>query len=327
MQLTITSGSKTTQAWDMTTSVVWSGDKRRAARTLSFGLAASENDPGLPAVDCPLGAQVRLLAEDGTPCFLGVVVSRTLATGGTSVNIVAHDRGLYLANNQGTYQFRDETAERGTARICGDYGIAAGALATTGVALRRKFAGVALWQIIITLYTLAAQQTGRTYMARFTGDGALEVVERTETPTSLVIRPGSNLLSASTTDSILELCNSVAIYDNDGQPIQTLQNQELVNLYGLMQRHIRQAKGDNAVPEAQAILRDQGIKQTVTVECLGNTGLITGATVVVRQPYTGLSGVFWIDGDSHTWKNGAYTTKLTLNCRNVMFESTAGGEL
>ena len=73
---------------------------------------------------------------------------------------------------------------------------------------------------------------------------------------------------------------------------------------------------------------DDGVMtQTVTVDVLGDLSLITGQTVVVRENKTGLQGIFWIDADVHTWKRDNYYCKLTLNCRNVVSGSTAGGEL
>ncbi len=47
----------------------------------------------------------------------------------------------------------------------------------------------------------------------------------------------------------------------------------------------------------------------------------------MRENKTGLQGIFWIDADVHTWKRDNYYCKLTLNCRNVVSGSTAGGEL
>ena len=65
MKLTITSGTRTVEnAWGLVGNVVWSGDKRRAARTLSFDLATSQADPNLPAVECPVGAIVSLWGDD-----------------------------------------------------------------------------------------------------------------------------------------------------------------------------------------------------------------------------------------------------------------------
>jgi hypothetical protein len=51
---------------------------------------------------------------------------------------------------------------------------------------------------------------------------------------------------------------------------------------------------------------------------------MTGGTVVVREPYTGLYGLFYIDSDVHTWKNGLYLNKLVVNFKNIMDEKDAG---
>lgn len=56
----------------------------------------------------------------------------------------------------------------------------------------------------------------------------------------------------------------------------------------------------------------------------GGTGNRTGGCVTVREPTTGLQGLFYIDGDTHTWKNGQYFNKLTLNFKSVMDEQDAG---
>ena len=65
-------------------------------------------------------------------------------------------------------------------------------------------------------------------------------------------------------------------------------------------------------------------ERKITVTNFGGSEYITGKKVVVKEPYTGLSGVFFIDGDTHNWKNGIYTNKLTLNFENLMDERSAG---
>ena len=82
-----------------------------------------------------------------------------------------------------------------------------------------------------------------------------------------------------------------------------------------------------ALPTLKKILADGKLQKTVTVNVLGDMSLLTGETVVVREGKTGLTGIFWIDADVHTWKRDNYYCKLTLNCRNVVSGSTAGGEL
>lgn len=326
MRLLLTSGTTRTEAWALTTQVEWSGSKTQAARSLSFGLAAAAEDPGQPAADCPLGAQVQLLDDSGGTLFSGTVVERSAATGSGVVTVTAMDRGMYLANNDGTYLWRGTTPEAAVAQMCRDYEIPTGELVATGVSVRRKFSGVALWTIASTLYTLAAQQTGARYMIRFRGD-ELTVTVRQESASSVVIRPGSNLRTASTTESIKDMRNSVAIYDSQGSLIQTVEDEQAKQLYGLMQEHLIQRDGENAEPEARSILEDSGVARDVTVVCTGDTRVITGETVAVEDAETGLTGLFWVDADTHTWQKGDYSMRLTLNCRNVMATATGGSEV
>ena len=100
-------------------------------------------------------------------------------------------------------------------------------------------------------------------------------------------------------------------------------------LYVFVNSVITQSENNAADADASAkkLLEDGMLQKTVTVNVLGDTSLLTGETVVVNEPKTGLVGVFWIDADVHTWKNKNYYTKLTLNCRNVMATASAGSEV
>ena len=46
-----------------------------------------------------------------------------------------------------------------------------------------------------------------------------------------------------------------------------------------------------------------------------------------RDTGSGVSGLFWVDGDTHTWKNGQHLGKFKLNYRNTMNEVSAGREI
>ena len=69
------------------------------------------------------------------------------------------------------------------------------------------------------------------------------------------------------------------------------------------------------------------VEQTVAVEVTGNPALVAGQAVVVRETSARVSGLFWIDADTHTWKGGDYVTKLDLNFRNLMSDENAGTEV
>lgn len=318
--------SRQGETWDLTERVMtlnWTGSLREVCRSLEIQ-AAVPTDGSLPTPPCDLGTEVHLTV-DGVQVFLGHLVAREKATGSSVLSLTAQDRGRFLAGNQGWYQFDRTTPEQAVAALCADFGVPVGTLAQTGVPVTRKFPGTALSKIVDTLYTLAGEQSGRRYLARFNGAGALEVVEK-PTAAALEIAPGKNLQTLTVREDITGLTNAVAICSSTGVLIRTVEDAESADLYGRFQSILTQRDGEDKGPEAQAELEDNGLQQNMTVECLGDPSLITGNAVLLRENSTGAVGLCWIDSDTHTWKNGQYFCKLSLNFRNLMNETEAGSE-
>lgn len=300
----------------------WAGSYQQAARTLDFSIPVSSVDKGLPTVPCELGTRAQLY-RSGTLLFDGYVFSRTRDTEGNTVDLSCADRGLYLNRNTVWYKFRNQTPEAMAKRVCADFGITVGTLAATGVSLSRNFPGVPLYKLIQTGYTLASRQTGERYLIRFQGM-ALEVVAKKQGESTLAIRPGSNLITLSVSESVEQMVNQVVIYDSSGNRLSTQSDQDAIDKYGLMQDILQKTDSADASAEAKSMLEDGQAEQKITVTVLGNPTLIAGNCVVLQEPVTQLWGLCWIDEDSHTWKNGLYQTKLTLNFRNLMDEQEAG---
>jgi len=300
----------------------WSGDYQQCARTLSFGLLSSPTDKSIPVVKCDLGNAVTLM-QDNRILFEGFVFERSKSTASSTIDVTCFDRGIYLKRNRASYKFTNQTTEAIAKRVCSDFGITVGELVSTGVKISRNFLGVTLYDIIQTGYTIAAEKTKKKYHISFKG-ASLNVLEKKVTDETLVIEGGSNLIDASTTDSITNMVNQVAIYDKNDKLIRRLKDDEAIKLYGLMQEYIKQPDGSDAGLKAQKLIDDNGVQQKITVNNLGNVANITGGAVVVREPYTGLYGLFYIESDVHTWKNGLYLNKLVLNFKNIMDEKEAG---
>lgn len=325
MSLLVT--KRTGGTWTLTqivTSVTWSGDKSAICRQISCGLAYVD---GVTAPTVELG-DLLTLEEGGQTLFEGVVLRRELASEDSVLQVTAFDKGFYLQRNDGTYKFKGATPEAITRQVCQDKGIPIAQLPTTGVKLQRKFAAVALNQIVTTAWSLAREQTGKEYAIRYTPAGLL-VKERSEGLDNPVIAAGYNLMDAKTVEDASKMVNSVAIYDQNGNFLRRMGDESAQQLYGLMEGHLTQAKGKSADAndKAKRALEDGVMQRTVTINVLGDVGYISGETVVAREARTGLTGVFWIDGDVHTWKNNAHYTRLTLNCRNVMATAKAGSDL
>lgn len=316
--LTGPGGSGGLDVTELAQSVSWSGSVKQIARELRVQLAVPRDGstPALPLVE---GAALVLQAGGGTR-FTGQLLQCTTTTQDSIVDLSALDRGRFLAGNQGWFRFKDEDAAAAAGRVCGEFGIPVGSLASGG-SITRKFSGVALDKIVSTLYTLAGEQTGKRYIARFTGAGALEVLEKPESAGLEITRT----MNVANTWDIRKLCNSVAIYTKDGALVRRVEDAASQAVNGRLEHAVTQAKGKDAGAEASAWLVDNGLQQNLTVELLDPPlGLICGEAVTLRDTGSGVQGLFWVDSDVHTWKNGQHFGKFKLNCRNIMTTAKAG---
>lgn len=322
IRILLTTQDKTVDITQLIPAIKWSGDSHSAARSLNFAVVASSTDRHVPEIDCPVGANVQLRLGDNA-LFDGFIVSRTKSTESSTIDLSCFDRGFYLTQNQANKKYRCITPEDLTAQLAADFGMECGDIAKTGFKFDRNFFGVSLYDIVSTAYTLASASTGKAYHIGF--DGAkLCVREKAPGDKTLIIESCRNLMSAVTTESIRKMVNTVAVYDMDNNFVRAEQDNEAVKLYGTLQRCLTQSKNDDKSKEAKKLLADGGIEEKITVNCLGNTANVTGGCVVVREHYTGLYGLFWIDSDTHEWKNGQYYNKLVITYKNVMDEKEAG---
>lgn len=302
--------------------ITWSGSWNAAARTLSYAPVTSYVDRNLPRAPTELGGCARFYVG-GALVMDAFALERSRDSLGSTIDVTAYDRGLYLTRNEAFFRCSGQTPEQATAALCGQFGISVGKLAQTGVSITRNFFGVSLYKIIMTLYTLAADQTGEKYRIRFSG-AKLEVVTVGITPQSLLLKPGCNLLNLVSKESAANMTNSVAVYDEQGKLVATQQDSAAVALYGLMQEAIKARSYDDPVAHAKQVIKEKGLKTTITVNALGNPGIITGNTVALQEPVTGTYGMFWVISDRHRWSKNIYQTRATLSFEALMDEQEAG---
>lgn len=303
-------------------SITWSGSIRQTARQLSVRLAVPR-DGSVEPPELAEGAALRLKQGDDV-LFTGQLLIAATSTQSSLADLSALDGGRFLVGNDGWYRFDNVTAEVAASIAASDFGIPTGRLVGTGITLRRKFPGVALDKIITTMYSLAGEQTGKRYLIRFSGSGAMEVVEKAEAA-SLEI---AQTMGVTNTWDVTNLCNSVAIYTKEGKLARKVEDSASQALNGRLEHAITQQDKEDAGPEAQAWLQDHGLQQNLTVEVLDPpVSLITGEAVILRDTGSGVSGLFWVDSDTHSWKNKIHTGKFKLNFRNLMNSGSAGQEL
>ena len=112
---------------------------------------------------------------------------------------------------------------------------------------------------------------------------------------------GVNLLTSSVSESLESMVNRVRVYNKEDKLIKEFKEDKDIKLYGFMTEILRISKDDEDFSE-KAKKKLNGVERKINVSNFGNSQYITGKKVVVKEPYTGLSSVFFIDGDSHMEK-------------------------
>ena len=313
LSVTAPGGGETRDVTALTQSITWSGDIRQTARELRSALVIPR-DGSVEAPPLEEGAWLTQQAA-GQTLFFGPLIQCSTSSQSFVVNVSALDRGRFLAGNEGFYKFTNITPEAAARTICSDFGIPVGTLAATGVALTQNFPGKTLDSIIRTLYTMAGERSGKRYVMRFTGEGRFEVREKPTAATMEIVRT----MGVANTWNIEKMQNRVAIYTDDGALVRNVDDAASIALNGTLCHVLRQSSGEDVGDEARAWLEDHGLSQNLTVQVEDPPlDLIAGTAVLRRDTGRGGSGLFWVDADTHPWKNRSHTGKFTLNFRNLM---------
>ena len=294
----------------------WSGSYQQACRKLSFSVLASPYDSSIPKIDIKCGNMVRLL-EDNKELFRGYVQSRDINYNSNSINYMALDGGTYVLRNELVYNFKNKNAEDIARQVCNDLNIPIGNLAVTNQNMSKKFFGKGAYDIIMTAYTYASSKTDKKYMCLM-NEGKLNIIEKGNIVLGLSFEEGINITDSNFSEDISNMINKVKIYSSEESFIKNISNDEDVKMYGTFSKVLKQEEGKNIDVEAKNTL--QGIERKASIEGFGDSSCITGYGVKVVDTYTGLTGLFYIDEDIHTFEDGTHKIKLTLAFENMMYE-------
>lgn len=311
-----------TEITALCSSIQWSGDAQQAARKLDLEIVDSAYDKNIPHVDITLGSRMRLLDKNDRELFQGFVFMRERDFSSQTTKILCYDGMIYLTKSKASYNFQDTAAEQMAERICKDFGIPVGGLAPTGIKQSRIYMAKSPYEIIVEAYENASQQSTKQYMPVMK-DGKLHIIEKGNLKVDYLLDPGANICSSRYSESIENMINTVKIYDDRGNFAGKKQNDDWVKLYGILQEAYQEESGKDPATVAENMLK--GIERNGEIEALGNTDCITGNAVQVKECYSGIKGLFYISSDSHSWKDGLYTMRLTLDFDKLCTEKGAGG--
>lgn len=301
---------------DYISSMSWGGSRSEVARKLELKVVNAPLDKNITPLSINLADPVYLFEDDGvTELFRGFVIEREASSVTGVVTYVAYDLLFYTLKSNATYNFSGKTAEIITQMVCDDMEIPVGNLASTGLSQKLIVQNVSIYEIIMRAYTQAYQQNGVSY--RVTAKkGYLNVEEMGNIVCEIEITEDSNITSSNYKETLTNMVNKVRIYDGEGNPAGVVQNDADIKAYGIFQQVYTKEEGKDPTTTAKSMFK--GVEKTFTLECVNHNGAVTGAGAVVRDSSTGLSGIVWIDSDTHTWNNGIATMSLTVTLKQMM---------
>lgn len=314
--------SSTVEITETLNGITWSGDYQQVARKLDFEMLYAVHDKNQPVIVPDVGDKVTM-TYNGATQFVGIVWSRDLSSKGQFIKISCYDSLIYINKSNVSYNFKDMTAEAITRQVVSDLGVPVGILEATGVTMSMPAIGKSAYDTIMAAYTKASESTGLKYMP-FMKDGALNVIRKGTTQVAVQLDYEINAEGTQFTESLDGMANRVIIHDDKGNIVNTVSNDGWVSAYGIIQNAVQVEKDKDMTTVANKALKP--VERKANVDALGVIEAITGSAITVTDKHTGLEGLFYIDGDSHTYVNGVYEMKLTLAFENIMDEREADKE-
>lgn len=298
---------------EYTTSITWSGSASQCCREVSFEVIYNNEDASFKNISIELGAVIKFYVDKKLK-FVGTVTSRTCSGQKGTATYIAKDYMVHLLRSEGSYIFRNTTAEKITKAVCNDLQIDTKKLPETKVNLKKTiYLGNSYYQMILIAYTKAAKKTGKKYQIEMAGSKLTVIKKGINTGVVLTA-----LLSSEYSENLDSMVNKVVIYSSKGKKLGEVKDDDSIKKYGIYQGNLEKEKGTNAKTEAKNML--EGIAKEASVEAIGDIRCVSGRALKIKDKATGLTGTYWIENDSHIFSNGQHSMSLTLAFKNVMEE-------
>lgn len=320
MKVILNQGGSRIDITNATGDITVQGDYQQVARQAEFNIIRPQWDKQFPTIKPEIGNMVQLLEND-VEVFQGIIFVNDSSLSNQQASITCLDGLVYFTHSDGYYNFKNETPESITQKLCSEFGVPAGSLASTGVPVTFVANGMNIYDIMMKAYTKAAEKNGKKYFP-IMQNGSLEVWEKGDEFVNVTL-DYTILQDVQYKQSIEDMKNKIIIYGDEdpntgvANVVATAKNDDWISSYGILQ-HTQNASTDTQDHQAEANILLKGMTKDITLTCLGNVHMITGRSIQIVDDYHGLNTKAYIQADTHTWSNGIYTTQLTISLNNDM---------
>ena len=307
--------------------ISWEGDIKQSGRKINFMAINPRVSKSIP--DYPLKNGVKVLFYDdensSEALFEGIIKHLSYNSSNESVEVAAYDIGSMLARHM-SFNARNYSLKKVVETVCKTYDLKVGKIDDGAHEISKLFSGTTGYDAIMSGYTDLSKTNKKKYMIAVTKN-AINVIEKGIHTLEISFEEDKNLINSTYTEGIENVVNRLITVDESGNKISVKDNKDLINLYGVMQDVITQKDKEDTSKDLKKdsegfVLPDK----SCDLEGFGDINSITGNKVEVKDSISGLTGVFYIDSDTHTWENGAHKVKLKLNFENIMDERSVNEE-
>lgn len=278
--------------------IQWSGAKDICTRSFNFQFLYNPLKKDLPSYKVKVGSKVEWIENDKT-LFFGYVESMPYNTDDDTISLACQDLITRLIRSTFIGRMRGTLTELAN-NICGTFGI------KNGIESDSKHVHNIVSEGDLTYYDVlktACDVMFDRYNLYMDGDTLKLATNEIQNTFEI----GYNIRSSSFNQSISDMVNRVLIIDNNGVVLQSVENTEDIQKYGLFQSTYNYNKDSkNNLADAKKVLKS--VTNEGSIVCNNDNNCIAGRYIKIYEPVNGFNGIFEIQTDNHTIGQDSYMT-------------------
>lgn len=301
---------------ELAENIKWKGRKSSAARSLSVSLI--DTDKIKSGIDVTRGDSI-VFCYKGKELFRGMIMSQQQSES-FKMPITAYDNGIYLANNKDTFVYENKTVHDIFIDVCKRFGIKYSDVAAASYKISELTKSkTTAWDVILDAVSQDFKATGTRYCVQ-SSKGVLSLLKRRENILQWVLETESNIISYSYKKSIENIKTRLKILADENAVYAVKKNEGLEKKIGIFQDiekkddDLSQAKLNQQINETLKEISTPEI--SLNAEAIGIPDVISGTGVYVKITPLDICRTFWVDEDTHTFKENSHTMSLKLNSVN-----------
>lgn len=305
------------------TACTWSGSRLQVARQLSFTYTQDDRDRLVPNIPIDCGYTIHGYNDEDmeNPVFVGNVYSVERDRQKFSVQVLTRDHLHVLTRSKSTRKFVDALPEDIAAGICAEQGVLPSEFVKTGIPVSFIAANKTGYQIIMAAYTEASKKNKKLYHPIMNGV-KLDIIEKGTLIEDFEAISGQNMTDSRYKKSIEQLINKIQIVDEQGNPTETITEDEQIQRYSMFQDIYKVDPNKDTQTEARKLLKKP--EESGSIVVLGDYRVKSSYSIKITDSL--FTGKFWVKSDTHTFEDGKHEMKLELEFENLMNEETAEKE-